>query len=340
MLAALHARYATHLAELDRLMLDELARWRSADIDRLWTLTQAQIERHGKRLRPLLALTMAEYLGGDPRIAVRGAASVELYHTASLILDDVQDHSEIRRGEPTVSASVSPSTAVNVALFVRSLAYHVIYGDTNGDPAQRLRMHQELDEAATHLILGQSIDIGWHEKWYPSYRQFPYDRMIAGKSGALFGCAAAIGACAAGAGATVITAARDYGIAFGALYQMVDDYLDVFGDETILRRPRFDDFREGKMTGPLICLLSELRDQGRQHDMDRVARALAGDHPAGRDWDWLLELMRQHDVDGKLRKEISERATELAEPAIDVRSSDPASFAELVELIVAPACRS
>ena len=121
MLAALHARYATHLAELDRLMLDELARWRSADIDRLWTLTQAQIERHGKRLRPLLALTMAEYLGGDPRIAVRGAASVELYHTASLILDDVQDHSEIRRGEPTVSASVSASTAVNVAL-LRALA--------------------------------------------------------------------------------------------------------------------------------------------------------------------------------------------------------------------------
>jgi geranylgeranyl pyrophosphate synthase len=250
----------------------------------------------------------------------------------------VQDHSEIRRGEPTINASVSPSTAVNVALFVRSLAYHLVNGCTDTDPAERLRIHQELDEAATHLILGQSIDIGWHEKWYPAYGDFPYDRMIAGKSGALFGCAAAIGACAAGAGAATITSARDYGTAFGALYQMVDDYLDVFGDETILRRPRFDDFREGKMTGPVICLLSELRNQRHPQDMDLVMRGLAGRSPAVRDWEWLLELMQQHDVAGKLRKEISERAARLADPAIDAGRSGQGGFTELVELIVAPAC--
>lgn len=340
MLAALHERYAPQLAKLDELMLGELARWRSADIDHLWSLTQAQIQRHGKRLRPLLSLTMAEHLGGDPGFAVPGAASVELYHTASLILDDVQDHSEIRRGEPTINASVSPSTAVNVALFVRSLAYHLVNGCTDTDPAERLRIHQELDEAATHLILGQSIDIGWHEKWYPTYGDFPYDRMIAGKSGALFGCAAAIGACAAGSGVATITSARDYGTAFGALYQMVDDYLDVFGDETILRRPRFDDFREGKMTGPVICLLSELRNQGLPQDMDLVMRGLGGSSPAVRDWEWLLGLMQQHDVAGKLRKEISERAARLADPAIDAGRRGPASFTELVELIVAPACQA
>jgi len=341
MLAALRQEYAPHLAELDQIMLSELARWQSTDIERLWSLTHAQLQRHGKQLRPLLSLMMTEYLGGEPRAAIPAAASVEFYHMASLVLDDMQDHSEVRRGEPTISASASASTAVNVALFVRSLSYHLVNRCTDQDSAERLRIHQELDGAATHLILGQSIDIGWQENWYSSYRDFPYLRMIEGKSGALFGCAAAVGACASKADPAVISAARDYGTAFGVLYQMVDDYLDVFGDETVLRRPRFDDFREGKMTGPVISLLSALQDEGRGRDIDLVLAGLTGHDPAARDWGWLLGLMHEHDVAGKLRKDISERASRLAEPTIGPgRSSRAGNFAQLVELIVAPACRA
>jgi geranylgeranyl diphosphate synthase type I len=252
----------------------------------------------------------------------------------------VQDHSEIRRGEPTVSASVGTSTAVNVALFVRSLSYHLVHRCTDQDPDEKLRIHEELDHAATRLILGQSIDIGWHENWYDSYRHFPYVRMIEGKSGALFGCAAAMGACASKADPAVIGAARDYGTAFGVLYQMVDDYLDIFGDETMLRRPRFDDFREGKMTGPVISLLSALEDGAREKDIDLVLAGLAGGNPVARDWGWLLELMQEHDIAGKLQKGISQRASRLSEPGIGSHHSSRAgNFAQLVELIVAPVWR-
>jgi octaprenyl-diphosphate synthase len=340
MLAALRQQYAPQLAELDQIMLSELDRWRNKDIERLWSFTEAQLQRHGKQLRPLLALIMTDYLGGEPRVVTPAAASVELYHMASLVLDDVQDHSEIRRGEPALNASVSMSTAVNVALFIRSLSYHLVNRCTDQDSAQRLRIHQELDHAATNLILGQSIDIGWHENWYGSYRDFPYRTMIEGKSGALFGCAAAVGACASTADPGVISAARDYGTAFGVLYQMVDDYLDVFGDETVLRRPRFDDFREGKMTGPVICLLSALQDDGCRKNMDLVLAVLSGRDAAASDWGWLLELMHDHNVARKLRKEISERASRLAEPVIGPgRGSYTGNFAQLVELIATPACR-
>lgn len=340
MLTVLRQKYAPQLAELNEIMLNELARWRNRDIERLWSVTYTQLQRHGKQLRPLLSLMMADHLGGEPRTVVPAAASVEFYHMASLVLDDVQDHSEIRRGEPTVSATVSSSMAVNVALFVRSLSYHLVNRCTDHDPADRLRIHQELDHAATHLILGQSIDIGWHENWYESYRDFPYRKMVEGKSGALFGCAAAVGACASKADPGVVFAARDYGIAFGALYQMVDDYLDVFGDETVLRRPRFDDFREGKMTGPVICLLSALDDEGRGKDVDLVLARLTDRNPAAIGWDWLLELMDDYDVAGQLRKQMSECAARLAEPTVQPgRSSCSGNFAQLVELIVAPACR-
>lgn len=339
MLAALRQKYAPHLAELDQIMLEELTRWRSREIERFWSLTHTQLQRHGKQLRPVLSLMMTDHLGGDLRAVVPAAASVEFYHAASLVLDDVQDHSEIRHGEPTISARVGASTAVNVALFVRSLSYHMINRCAEQDSADRLRIHQELDHAATHLILGQSIDIGWHENWYRSYRDFPYLRMIEGKSGALFGCAAAVGACASKAYPEVISAARDYGTAFGVLYQMVDDYLDVFGDESVLRRPRFDDFREGKITAPVISLLSALRDQGREKDVDLVLARLADRHPAASDWEWLLRLMREQNVADMLRKQISERAAHLAEPVIGPgRRGDAGNFAQLIELITAPAC--
>lgn len=340
MLAALREQYAPHLAELDQIMSGELARWRSTDIERLWSLTQAQLQRRGKQLRPLLSFMIADHLGGEPAAAIPAAASVEFYHMASLILDDVQDHAEIRRGEPTVSVSVGASTAVNMALFVRSLSYHVVHQGTVHDAAQRLLVHQELDHAATHLILGQSIDIGWHEKWYESYREFPYLRMVKGKSGALFGCAAAVGACAVKASPEDISAARDYGVSFGVLYQMVDDYLDVFGDEEALGRPQFEDFREGKMTAPVICLLSALQEEGREEEAALVLAGLAGHRPPAGGWGWLLELMCEHDVARQLRKDISERASHLAEPAVGSGHGGRAgSFAGLVELIVAPVCR-
>ena len=338
MLAALRQQYAPHLAELDHVMSGELARWRNVDIERLWSLTDAQLQRRGKQLRPLLSFMMADYLGGEPASAIPAAASVEFYHMASLILDDVQDHAEVRRGEPTVNVSVGASTAVNMALFVRSLSYHVVHQATVQDAVQRLFIHQELDHAATHLILGQSIDIGWHEKWYESYREFPYLRMIEGKSGALFGCAAAAGACAVKASPGDVNAARDYGVSFGVLYQMVDDYLDAFGEVGVLHRPQFEDFREGKMTAPVIRLLSALHDDGHEEEEAHVLAGLAGRDPQAGGWGWLLELMRVHDIAGRMIKEISERASFLAESAVfSGHGASAGCLAGLVKFIAASA---
>lgn len=338
MVAALSPEHAACLAKVSQLMADELENWRSAGVERIWSLTRDQVGRRGKQLRPLVAVMMTDYLGGNPSAVIPAAAGVEFYHLASLLLDDVQDHSDIRRGEPAIHVRVGPSTAVTIALFIRSLAYHVICRDPSGNPAQLLAVHQELDRAATRLILGQSIDIGWHEKWYASYREFPYRKMADGKSGALFGCAAAVGACVSKVSPEMISVARDWGIAFGVLYQLVDDYLDVFGDETMLRRPKFDDFREGKMTAPVICLLAALEQQGRAKDADMVLDSLAGGGGA-QGWTWLLDLMDEHDIGGRLRQEISERAGRLADPAVGPGCGGTAPFAQLLDLIVAPACR-
>src|ERR1700691_2476534 len=95
MLAALSRQYAPLLVELNEMMFSELERWRSEDTQPLWSITHALLERHGKQLRPLLSLMMTDHLGGDPRTVIPAAGSVEFYHIASLVLDDVQDHSDI-----------------------------------------------------------------------------------------------------------------------------------------------------------------------------------------------------------------------------------------------------
>ncbi len=98
MLEALSSQYATHLAEIDRLVDEELARWPWQDVPALERLIRQQLRRKGKRLRPLLMFTLADLVGGDPWRVTAGAAGVELYHLASLILDDIQDNSTFRRG--------------------------------------------------------------------------------------------------------------------------------------------------------------------------------------------------------------------------------------------------
>jgi len=333
----LHVPYMTRV---DQLMLAELGRWRSDAVERFWCIADTQVKRHGKHLRPLLSLAVADLLGGDPELVAWAAASVELYHLAALVLDDVQDNSEFRRGFPTVQATSTSNTAINAALFIRSLSYNLIDRYPGQDPGTKLALHHELANAATRLVLGQSIDIGWHERWYKSYRHFPYEQMIEGKTGALFGCAAAMGACAADAGLASIDDARTYGTSFGVLYQLINDYLDTFGDPVTLGRPAHEDFREGKMTGPLICLLSALDEAGRDEEVKHVLSRLSDREPdVGDDWDWILILMQEHGVRDRLRSELHHRVADLERASFGSRGhGDGDGLRQLTGLIMAAVC--
>ena len=330
--------YAQGLAQVAEIMFDELERWRNCEIEQICRAAQAQVQRRGKQLRPLLSLIVLDLLGGEQELVIAPAASVELCHLASLVLDDLQDNSELRRGAPTVHASSTASTAMNVALLLRSLSNHLIHRHPAQDETGMLRLHHELDCAATQLTMGQSVDIGWHEGWYTSFRRFPYLQMMEWKTGALFGCAAAMAACAAGAGLPTITAARGYGVSFGTFYQMINDYIDAFGEDTALRRPAHEDFREGKMTGPLIYLLSSLEDGGRERDIELILRRLADREAAADGWEWLLTLMDEHGVADRLRRELSDAADRLRRPSFGLVTCGSAdALDQLVDMILAPA---
>jgi len=300
-------RASRYVAAVEQTMLAELCKWRWDSVPQLRRIVETQIRHGGKRLRPRLALAFTDLYGGVSDDVVVPAASIELYHLASVILDDVQDNSAVRRGKPAQHTSASTSIAINVSAVTRSLSYHPIHRSTLSHDL-KLRLHQELDVAATQLVLGQSIDIGWNGGWYAAPAGFPYRDMVRWKTGALFGCAAAMAALVCGADDAVDTA-REFGVSFGSLFQGVDDYLDTFGEDQALRRPRFEDLRGGKLTAPLICLLDALTAAGRTGDAERVTGRLAEGTAAG--WGWLLDLMTRYDIAEVVRADISRQATEL-----------------------------
>jgi geranylgeranyl pyrophosphate synthase len=308
MTRTLKQHYAPHIERIENLMLAELAYWQWDAVPRLQELVRAQLGRKGKRLRPLLTLIFADLFGGPLERTYAAAAAIEVYHTATLIYDDIQDNSEFRRGLPCAHVTTSTSTAMNLAGTIRSLMYHILHRAVELTPEERLEIHRRIDEAATRVSCGQSIDIGWHEGWYLDYQHYPYDQMVAWKSAALFGCAAGAGAFIAGASMEEVRQAEDTGTDLGILFQMVDDYLDIYGDPQIMRRPLFNDFREGKLAYPVIILLDKLAASSNNDTLLRVLESLARRDAQRTDWQWMVQLMDEFDVRGDLRRRFDQRA--------------------------------
>ncbi|MEU8927638.1 polyprenyl synthetase family protein [Kitasatospora sp. NPDC048545] len=332
----LSAWYAEPLAEIDRLIDDELEYWPWQYAPEMEKLVRGQLGRKGKRLRPLFMFALADVLGGDPWRTVAGAVGVELYHLASLILDDVQDKSAVRRGMPTVHTTSGVSTALNAAGLIRALSFQPLRRSATLEPIEKLRVHERVGTATMHLYLGQTIDIGWGDGWYPEIGDYPYEQMIGYKSGAMFGCAAWIAALLSGAPEAIMKSAEEFGTKAGALYQLVDDYLDVFGSDGVLRRPALEDLRGGKPTWPLITLCQLLAARGERATADLVVHRLRGADAREADWNWLLAMADELGVAETLRQDLDRRARELTTQARDLLSGrdNPPMIESLVQALL------
>lgn len=185
-----------------------------------------------KRLRPILALLVADVLKADPGPVLPAACTVELVHTASLILDDLpsMDDAATRRGRPACHVAHGQATAILAAFALLNRAFEVLAEGWPGapDPAVRLGLSGELARAVgtEGLIAGQAADVALTERAFDfKTLEFIHSR----KTGALFMLAAAIGATAARASAAELRAIRAYAKNVGLAFQVVDDLLDVEG---------------------------------------------------------------------------------------------------------------
>jgi geranylgeranyl pyrophosphate synthase len=269
-------------------------------------LVTDQLRRTGKRLRPITVFAFCQTFGGSLARTVEAASAIEIYHTATLVYDDVQDNSEFRRGLPCAHVSSSTSTALNLAGTVRSLMFRPVNASHELSDAEKLSVHERLERASTLVGLGQSIDIGWHEGWYASFGLFPYMQMIKWKTGALFACAAAFGAELAHAHRDDINASYAMGEGIGTLFQMADDYLDVFGNPGEVGHPPYEDVRGGKLTAATLPLLEILAESGEKAALAQALDALNSRSTGSGPQRVIADLMARFNVEAAARSRIGE----------------------------------
>lgn len=209
----------------------------------------------GKRIRPLLCLLACEAAGGDPRQALPAACALELVHNFSLVHDDIEDHSQTRRGRRAVWDLWGVAQAINVGdgLFVLAqMALHRLHA--NGVPLQRCQAAAfALDKACLALCEGQFQDMAFEDRAHVDLRH--YLVMIRNKTAALLAASAQLGAIVATGDPEQTELYFRFGENLGMAFQIQDDILGIWGEEPITGKSTATDLRDKKKTLPVVYTL-------------------------------------------------------------------------------------
>jgi geranylgeranyl diphosphate synthase, type I len=221
----------------------------------------------GKRLRPLLCLLVCESLKGDIAHARPSASAIELIHNFSLLHDDIQDQSPMRRGRPTVWKLWGEAQAINAGDALFTLAHLAIpqLAPTGSSPAIITRLIQILDMTALELTRGQHLDLSFESR--DDVTKEDYLDMIAGKTAALVAASAQMGALAGGSSEQTADQLRLFGFNLGMAFQILDDILDIWGDPELTGKQRAVDIYQRKKSLPVLFGFEKnerLRDLYRQ----------------------------------------------------------------------------
>jgi geranylgeranyl diphosphate synthase type I len=211
----------------------------------------------GKHLRPILCLLTCQASGGDPEQALPAAAALELVHNFSLVHDDIEDQSDLRRGRPTVWKVWGMPQAINAGDGLFALAHLTMQclAARGVLPRRVLTALEILDQACLALTEGQYLDLSFETRLDVDVEQ--YLSMIRGKTAALFSAAAQLGALVAGSDPASIARYRRFGQNLGLAFQIVDDILGIWGDPQVTGKPAADDIRQRKKTLPIVRALEE-----------------------------------------------------------------------------------
>ena len=245
-----HDRMAAYL-NADMTAVNDLIRDRMASehAPRIPEVTAHLVEAGGKRLRPMLTLAAARLCGYDGPYHVHLAATVEFIHTATLLHDDVVDESAQRRGRPTANLLWDNKSSVLVGdyLFARSFQ---LMTETNN-----MRVLAILANASATIAEGEVLQLTAAQNLATD--EGFYLQVVRGKTAALFSAATQVGGVIATAPDAQVQALFDYGDALGIAFQIVDDLLDYQGDPNATGKNIGDDFRERKLTLPVIKAIAK-----------------------------------------------------------------------------------
>ena len=280
----------------------------------------------GKRMRPMLTLASAALLGYPGTRHHKLAAAVEFIHTATLLHDDVVDGSGMRRGKRTANLIWGNSASVLVGDFLFSRAFELMVEDGS------LKVLSILSHASAVIAEGEVEQLTAQRRIDTDEEQ--YLAIISAKTAALFAAACRVAPVVAEASEEAELALECYGRNLGIAFQLTDDVIDYASDEATMGKDSGDDFRDGKVTLPVI--LAYARASGDDREFWRAA--MAGDRVSDEDLARAVSLLRSTEA----LSDTLERARHYGRRAIDALAAFPASKAkvalvEAVEFAVARA---
>ncbi|MEI9989650.1 MAG: polyprenyl synthetase family protein [Rhizomicrobium sp.] len=236
----LHALVADDMAATDRMIHTRMG----SAVALIPDLAKHLIDSGGKRLRPMLSLAAAQMggYGGDKHVNL--AAAVEFIHTATLLHDDVVDASTLRRGKVAANLVWGNKATVLVGDFLFSRAFEMMVGTGS------LRVLEILAGASAIIAEGEVMQLKSESNLATTEEH--YLKVVGAKTAELFAAAAESGATLCDRGADFVRALRAYGMSLGIAFQLVDDALDYSGRQALMGKAVGDDFREAKVTLPVI----------------------------------------------------------------------------------------
>ena len=280
----------------------------------------------GKRMRPMLTLGCAALLGYSGTRHQKLAAAVEFIHTATLLHDDVVDGSGLRRGRRTANLIWGNPASVLVGDFLFSRAFELMVEDGS------LRVLKILSHASAVIAEGEVEQLTTQRRIETDEEQ--YLTIISAKTAALFAAACRIAPVVAEASDDAELALEKYGKYLGIAFQLVDDVIDYGSKQDVMGKGVGDDFRDGKVTLPVILAYA------RGTDAERAfwRAAISGERVSDEDLTYAIALLRSTDA----LSETVERARHYGRRALDALAGFPAgkarsALSEAVEFAISRA---
>ncbi len=240
-------------------------------VDPIWDL----LERGGKRWRPILMLLCNKAVGGNPDAVREYAGVLELIHNGTLMIDDVEDNSDLRREKPCTYKIFGVDVAVNAGNAMYYFPYHILLADTTLSMTVKMKIHGLIALEMIRLHAGQGMDILWHRGQKYDVTEEEYLQMCSYKTGILARMATKMGAILGGASEEQVEKLGRFGESIGVAFQIQDDILNLAGEAMAKAKGVGEDIHEGKRT---IMVLHTLR-KADEKDKERLLEIL-NSHPS------------------------------------------------------------
>lgn len=302
----LAAALAPELAEVNTLIRNRMA---SKHAPRIPEVTAHLVEAGGKRLRPMLTLAAAKACGYTGPYHIHLAATVEFIHTATLLHDDVVDESAQRRGRPTANLLWDNKSSVLVGDYLFARSFQLM------TECNSMRVMHILSGASATIAEGEVLQLTAAQDLATT--EDTYLQVVRGKTAALFSAATEVGGVIAEADADVTQALFDYGDALGVSFQIVDDLLDYEGTGETGKNVG-DDFRERKLTLPVIKAVAKADDEERAFWVKTIERGKQDDG----DLEQAIALLNKHNTLQETRSEALEWAEKAKSALVALPQSD------------------